>query len=71
MYNQRYYPMNRNGFSRNNGDRFFGGGFAVPFILGGLAGSALANNNQNYYPVYYPYPYPYPYYQYPTYNNYF
>ena len=53
----------------NNGDRFFGGGFFGPFILGGLTGGLIANSRPNY-PVYYaPYPYyqPYPYYGYRPY----
>ncbi len=46
----------------NNGDRFIGGGFLGPFILGGITGGLLAPafypnrpyyNNYNYY---YPYP---------------
>lgn len=68
---QRPRPNNRpnrpnNG---NNGDRFFGGGFFGPFLLGGITGGLIANNRQNY-PVYYtPYPYysPYPYYPYRPY----
>ena len=53
----------------NNGDRFFGGGFFGPFILGGLTGGLIANSRPNY-PVYYgpaPYPVPYPYYPYRPY----
>ena len=57
-------------YRRNNmpNDRFIGGGFAVPFLLGGITGGLLA-------PAFYPrpvyprpiypapmYPYPYPYY---------
>ena len=39
----------------NNGDRFIGGGFLGPFILGGITGGLLA-------PAFYPRPYPiYPY----------
>ena len=47
----------------NNGDRFIGGGFFGPFILGGITGGLIANSRPNY-PMYYaPYPYyPYPYY---------
>ena len=59
--NNAYYP------SRRNNDRlFFPGGFVVPFVLGGLAGSALSRPNYGYYQ-------PTPWYQpYPTYyNNYF
>ena len=54
----------------NNGDRFIGGGFFGPFILGGLTGGLIANSRYNNYPVYYaPYPYyqPYPYYGYRPY----
>ena len=53
----------------NEGDRFIGGGFFGPFILGGLTGGLIANSRPNY-PVYYaPYPYypPYPYYGYRPY----
>ena len=49
----------------NNNDRFLGGGFFGPFILGGLTGGLIANSRPNY-PIYYaPYPYysPYPYYR--------
>ncbi len=61
MYNSnfKYRPL-------PNNDRFIGGGFAVPFLLGGLTGGLLA-------PAFYPRPYyypprpiPYPY-QYPIY----
>lgn len=59
------YPNNYNNY--NNGDRIFW----APFLVGGLAGTALgygiANNNYGRYypPVYYvpgpqPMPYPYP-----------
>lgn len=54
---------------RNNGDRFIGGGFFGPFILGGITGGLIANSRPNY-PIYYtPYPYyqPYPYYGYRPY----
>lgn len=59
MYNQSFIrrrPINNN--------RFIGGGFAVPFILGGITGGLLA---PAFYPrpypmPYYPSPYPYPYY---------
>jgi hypothetical protein len=37
-------------YSTQNGDRFIGAGFAAPFLLGGLAGAALA-------PSFYPRPY--------------
>lgn len=57
--------------NNNNNERFFGG-FAVPFVLGGITGGLIANSRPNY-PVYYPYyqqyrPYPYyPYYPYRPY----
>lgn len=55
MYNNNYH-----------GNRGFGGGFVVPFVLGGLTGSLLSNNRR-----YYPYPvYPYGYSPYGTYNYY-
>ena len=65
---QRYYNSNS-----NNGDRFIGGGFVAPFLLGGIAGSLLTPR-QNYPiyapgpPIFYP-PRPYPYYS-STYNYY-
>lgn len=34
-------------------DRFFGGGFVGPFILGGITGSLIASNRPN---NFYPYP---------------
>lgn len=77
MYNQNHYMNNYNDQYMMNGedDRFF---FA-PFLIGGLAGTALgygiANNNQiNNGSYYQPYPvYPvYPVYpNYPIENNYF
>lgn len=36
----------------NNNDRFIGGGFLAPFLLGGITGGLLA-------PSFYPRPYPY------------
>ncbi len=56
---QKNYSSNR----PNNSDRFIGGGFFGPFILGGITGGLIANSRPNY-PMYYaPYPYyPYPYY---------
>lgn len=56
-YRPSYRPM------PNNDDRLLGG-FAFPFLLGGVTGAALAPNfwRPNYgYRPYYPYP-PYPYY---------
>ena len=50
-----------------NNDRFIGGGFLGPFILGGITGGLVApyfyNNRPNYY-GYYPYPYYQNYYYY-------
>ena len=66
--------MNPNNYNKmlnpyQNGDRFIGGGFLAPFLLGGITGGLLA-------PAFYPRPviygppiyrpYPVPYYQ----NNY-
>lgn len=59
MYNTnfRYRPVYGN-------NRFIGGGFAVPFLLGGITGGLLA-------PIFYPRPYYYPprpnFYSYPVY----
>ena len=41
-----------------NDDRFIGGGFVAPLLLGGIAGYAIGNNRPNYY--YPPQPYYYP-----------
>lgn len=77
MYNR--YNGSFGSYRGNNGDRF-GGGFVVPFVLGGLAGSLWNNNGHNSNNYYYPYPtYPYQYYQTPYYpyqyfngpNNYY
>ena len=68
------YPYNEfRGPAGQNDERFFW----APFVVGGLAGTALgygiANNNQMnnnpgyYYPMYYPYPT----YIYPTQNTYY
>lgn len=68
MYNNNIpqYPKNmqKNNYYQNTDDRFIGGGFFGPFILGGITGGLIANSRPNY-PMYYtPYPYypPYPYY---------
>ena len=61
---QHSYPI--------NGDRFIGGGFLAPFLLGGIAGSIVSRPNYGYGPplpppvIYYP-PIPQPYYT----NNYY
>ena len=62
--NYQNYPYNQ-----NNGDRFIGGGFLGPFLLGGIAGSLVSRPNYGYGPppiIYYP-PVPRPYYS----NNYY
>ncbi|MCI6265729.1 MAG: hypothetical protein MR598_02650 [Erysipelotrichaceae bacterium] len=46
------------------GNRIIGGGFAVPFLLGGLTGGLLA-------PAFYPRPYYPPYQPYPPYAVYY
>ena len=79
--NRRYYPNNfrrppmQGQIRPNDGDRFFGGGFLGPFLLGGVGGYLLGRPNYNYngpIPVYFPngvpyQPYPVPYYT----NNYY
>lgn len=52
----------------NNGDRFIGGGFLAPFLLGGVGGYLLGRPNyqQGPIPVYFP-PQPMP--HYPPYSN--
>ncbi len=70
---QQSTPMN---YSNSNDERLIGGGFAFPFLLGGVTGAALAPNfwgrppyynNNYYYPPYPPYrPYP----PYPPYRPY-
>ena len=70
-YNYNMYQPNRNMYrSRqlsNNNDRFFGGGFLAPLLLGGVAGYALGNNQPNYY---YPQPFYYPNTYYNNFNYY-
>ena len=60
-FNNQYNPSYNN---MPNNDRFIGGGFLGPFILGGLTGGLVAplfyGNRPNY--NYYPYPYPTTYY---------
>ena len=57
MYNRRFPMGGRPPFQ---GDRFFGGGFLGPFILGGITGGLLSPGfGPRPYPVY-PAPYPYP-----------
>lgn len=60
MYNM-YNTRNFNNYP--SGNRFIGGGFAAPFILGGITGGLLA-------PAFYPRPYYPPYPPYPPYRPY-
>ena len=52
MYNQNFYGR-RPVFNNYRDNRLIGGGFAVPFVLGGITGGLLA-------PAFYPRPYYYP-----------
>lgn len=65
-------PRNNFGFNKRN-DRFIGGGFIAPFLLGGITGSILSRPNGNFYGPYpAPYPVPVPYFYnntYPTYSE--
>ena len=78
MYNSYQIPRNFNSTMYNNSDdRFIGGGFLGPFLLGGLTGglvSPLFYNQRPYYNnnFYYPYPpyRPYPPRPYPPYRPY-
>ena len=62
QYGQNMQKINH---QNKNGDRFIGGGFFGPFILGGITGGLIANSRPYYpafyapYPYYSPYPYPY------------
>lgn len=62
--NQKYVNFNQIPFNNaHSNDRFIGGGFLGPFILGGLTGGLVAPffyGNRPNYNYYYPYPYPYP-----------
>ena len=49
MYNQNFYGR-RPVFNNYRDNRLIGGGFAVPFVLGGITGGLLA-------PAFYPRPY--------------
>ncbi len=72
-YNYNIPQYNRNMYRgvNNNDQRFIGGGFIAPLLLGGVAGYAIGNNNRpNYYPTPYYYQQPY-YYPYNYSNNYY
>ena len=67
IYNYKNYPTTT---YYNNGDRFIGGGFLAPFLLGGVGGYLVGRpnyNNQGPIPVYFPPNQPMPYY--PPYFN--
>ena len=74
-YNYNIPQFNRNMYRgiNNNDQRFIGGGFIAPLLLGGVAGYAIGNtnngNNNNYGRPTYFYPQPYYYYPYPNYSN--
>ena len=63
-WNYPYQQQINTNFSSNTQDeRLIGGGFAFPFLLGGVTGAALApaffgGYNRPYYNNYYYYPYP-------------
>ena len=64
-YYNSYRPNNVS-YGYQDDDRLIGGGFAFPFLLGGVTGAALAPNfwrppYRPYPPRPYPMPYPYPY----------
>lgn len=68
MYSNYQIPYNYNVSNRSynnsyNSDRIVGGGFLAPFLLGGIAGAAVAPSfyggyNRPYYYNNYYYPYP-------------
>ncbi len=69
MYNNKYYPSYNPNIYNNTpiyDDRF--GGFAIPFLLGGLGGAAVVGLSRPR-PVYMN-PTPYPYYPPYYYGNY-
>ena len=62
MYNSYQNSRPFNNYNQN-GDRFLGGGFLGPFLLGGVTGGLVApffygGYNRPYYNNYYYYPYP-------------
>ena len=74
MNSNSYYKPNYRPLP-NNGDRFVGGGFLAPFLLGGITGGLLAPSfypRPIYFqpmPYYYPRPYPVAYTQNQIYYN--
>lgn len=73
-YNYSMRPSSSSSINRpysqsyNNSDRIIGGGFLAPFLLGGIAGAAVApafygGYNRPYYYNNYYYPYPVYYYR--------
>mgnify|MGYP006988857165 CR=1 FL=1 len=67
-FNPNYYNMNSQNVKTNADDRLIGGGFAFPFLLGGVTGAAIAPafwrpayNRPFYGPYYGPGPYYMPY----------
>lgn len=68
MYRNPYRPISQTPPITTNDDRFIGGGFFGPLLLGGLAGYAIGNNRPNYY--YPPQPYYYPNMYYNNFYNY-
>lgn len=70
MYpNYQNMPMNYKNNSQYPNEERFIGGFAFPFLLGGVTGAALAPNFWR--PPYNRPPYPYPYPPYPYYGPYY
>ena len=71
-YQSRPTPPMRPNF--DNDDRFFGGGFLGPFLLGGVGGYLLGRPNYNYggpIPVYFPNGVPYQGYPVPFTQNFY